>query len=272
MRELTETEKAAIAAGEFEEEAPVTSAVTIEFKYMYRDQPGGAFTPTFESIFSWEEMLFPATISGGDLVVSELYIDNPVFFSSTDSPSPEVTGTTHSFLDIGNDTLWWNPQSDMISGANNRDDVYFKTIVAPPQLWAMRIKKYTFAEDGSIEDIQYYALQEEGYISGGIYKVGYGKVLVTKEGSNYHFPVSDGVVASFGIIGTHSPPSETPDLIPAETVLPEGDSGQEIHLLSNAAEAAEYQRRVTLTGGTIQNDVYADRQRARENLAEALWG
>lgn len=287
MRPLTEYEKTQIATG-FTDEVLPTQAVSIEFEFRYKD----GLSPETNIDLFWEDVVFPAEFDGTNLKLNKIYIENPIYFSSLDSPekyrdedatSPyyhmvsAVTGKTFDFIGIANDTVKWNHESDIIYyGGGANPAAYhqkYHDIVTPAQVWARRIKIYTFDADGKLTSIAYKVFKEEVVmVNSGTLSYGQSKVVVSKVGDNYLFPLSSNTYN--GATALWSPPAYpgAPTTVAAASVLPLGESGEQFNLLANAAEAKEYYRQVTLVGGLDTEDVYADRQRARENLAEALWG
>lgn len=275
MRPLTDFEKEQIN-NTFSETSLPLQAVTIEYEYFERHD-------TTEKIYFWEEMLFPSRYLAGNLLVDKIYVDNPVLFSSPDSPSPEVTGQQKNFFEIADDTIYFFPEADEIIGNSfppPTDRMAFTNLpnapteVDPGLIWARRIKVYTFNVDGSIADISYYVFQEVSVDSGTPdVTLGLGSVLVAEaDADTYTFAVSD--MTNNGNVYIHLPLSDDEETVQveAESVLPASNEGDVVHLLGNAQEAREYIKRVTLTGGLYTYDAYADRQKAREDLATALWG
>lgn len=275
MRPITDFEREQIE-NQFSEIALPNQAVTIEFEYFERHG-------TTEKIYFWEEMLFPANYSLGTLTVDKIYIDNPVFFSSPDSPSPEVTGQQKNFFDIAEDTIYFFPEADEIIGNSFPPPTERMEItnlpnapieVNPGLIWARRIKVYTFDEAGAITAIDYYVLQEVTSPSGEPdIDIGLGSVVVfafspTKYGFSVSDMTNDGNVHIKLPLGSH----EETVQVAADSVLPASNDGDVVHLINNAQEAREYIKRVTLTSSGYTYDAYADRQKAREDLATTLWG
>lgn len=273
MRELTEFEQLQVGATHEEQPLP-TEAVTIEWEYhMIQDKTISGLTKTYEDMFLWEEMPLPLTIDGTDLVYPKSF--NTITFTSKDGPKDRATGQSFNFTTLVENFVYANPNADTYFGtggdAARAQHVNRTLIPEPGKIWPMRIKKYSFdGTTGEVLDIQYFVLEE---IVGGSSpaSIATGDIDRTTDGNNYKFPITD-VLALNPIVwapGTsHTATYDTPD-----TILPLGNDGDRVHLLTNAQEALYYQNQFVEAGIPEEAvNPYEDRAQARIDLAIALWG